>query len=115
MRSPARRRVSSGRRAPRVGIVQFVMATVFLMVALAVTLQAQRVAGQDTLEGLLTETAEADRQGAELRARVAAAESPAEVLAAAESMGMVQPGAVVAVPAAGGDDPALRSDGGPVG
>lgn len=96
-------------------MVQFVMATVFLMVTLAVTLQAQRVTGQDAIEGLLAETAEADRQGAELRARVAAAESPAEVLAAAESMGMVQPAAVVAVPAAGGNTPAPGTDGGSVG
>lgn len=113
--SPVRRRASGARRVPRVAIVQFVMATVFVMVALAVTLQAQRVSGQDTIEGLLAETTEANRQGAELRARVAAAESPAEVLVAAESMGMVQPGAVVAVPAAAGRQAAVRSDGGPVG
>lgn len=88
------------------------MATVFVMVALAVTLQAQRVTGQDAIEGLLAETTETGRQGAELRAQVAEAESPAEVLTAAESMGMVQPAAVVAVPAAGGNEgPARRADG----
>lgn len=115
MRSSLRRREPDVQRVSRIGIAQFVMATVFVMVALAVTLQAQRVTGQDTIEGLLAETTVAEMQGAELRAQVAAAESPAEVLAAAQPMGMVQPAAVVAVPATGGDQVSVRSDGGPVG
>lgn len=113
--SSLRRREPDVQRVSRIGVARFVMATVFVMVALAVTLQAQRVTGQDTIEGLLAETTVAEVQGAELSVQVAAAESPAEVLAAAQSMGMVQPAAVVAVPAIGGDQVSARSDGGPVG
>lgn len=102
-------------RAPRPGTAQMVMAVVFAMIALAVTLQAQRVSGQDTIEGLMAETTDAARQGAELRARVAEAESPAEVLAAAEALGMVQPAAVVAVPATGAVEASPGAVDGPVG
>ncbi len=70
------------------------------MVVLAVALQAQLVAGQDSLEELNAARVEASELGADLRASVAAAESPANVLAAAEEMGMVRPAAAVAVPAA---------------
>lgn len=115
VRSSLRRREPDVQRVSTIGVARFVMATVFVMVALAVTLQAQRVTGQDTIEGLLAETTVAEMRGAELSAQVAAAESPAEVLAAAQSMGMVQPAAVVAVPAIGGDQVSARSDGGPVG
>lgn len=79
------------------------MALVFAMIALAVVLQAQRVTGQEVIEDLMVRTGDATRDTAELRARVAEAESPAEVLAAARSMGMVQPAAVVAVPATTAD------------
>lgn len=115
LRSPFDRWTCGAHRLPRIGAARFVMAMVFVMVALAVTLQAQRVTGQDAIEGLMTETTEAGRQGAELRAQVAEAESPAEVLTAAESMGMVQPAAVVAVPATGPNEEPGQSDGRPVG
>lgn len=70
------------------------------VIAMAVSLQAQRVSGQDLLEDLNRSAADATRESAELRAEVAAAESPAEVLDAAAADGMVQPAAVVAIPAA---------------
>lgn len=105
----------NGFRIPRIGTAQFVMTMIFVMVALAVVLQAQRVTGQEAIEALMTQTTQAGRQGAELRAQVAEAESPAEILTAAESMGMVQPAAVVAVPATGNGEGPVRSDGSPVG
>lgn len=105
----------AGLRLPRISAVQLVMAVMFATVALAVTIQAQRVGGQDAIESLLAETTEASTHSAELRARVARAEAPAEVLSAAEGMGMVQPAAVVAVPAAGVDDASVRTGGRPVG
>lgn len=108
------RRVN-GFRIPRIGTAQFVMMMIFVMVALAVVLQAQRVTGQEAIEALMTETTQAGRQGAELRAQVAEAESPAEILTSAESMGMVQPAAVVAVPATANGEGPVRSDGSPVG
>ena len=101
-----RARRETGRR-PRA--IQFGLATVVAVIALAVSLQAQRVSGQDRIEELHSSTLEATRDSAELRATVAAAESPAEVLAAAAADGMVQPAAVVAIPAAGPDDPADAS------
>lgn len=85
----------------RLAPVQAAMALVFAMIALAVVLQAQRVTGQEVIEDLMVQTDQANRDTAELRAQVAEAESPAEVLVAARSMGMVQPAAVVAVPATG--------------
>ncbi len=89
------------------------MAAIVAMVALAVTLQAQRVSGQDAIEGLVARTEAATTEGAELRARVAEAESPAEVLAKAQDMDMVTPAAVVAVPSVGADaaDSATRPGG----
>jgi cell division protein FtsL len=107
--------MSGGHRMPRIGTARFVMAMVFVMVALAVTLQAQRVTGQNAIEELLAETTDAGRQGAELRAQVAEAESPSEVLTAAKSMGMVQPAAVVAVPVTAGNEGPAQSGGTPVG
>lgn len=75
------------------------MVLVVAMIAIAVTFQAQRVAGQDTLEAVRSEIRDQSRNQSELRAEVAEAESPARILEGAESLGMVEPAAVVAVPA----------------
>ncbi len=72
---------------------------VIVMIAVPVAFQAQRVAGQDALESLRAEVTEAGLHQSELRAAVAEAEAPAQILDAAENLGMVQPAAVVAVPA----------------
>jgi len=70
-----------------------------LMIALAVGLQAQRVSGQAQLADVRSDMRTATQQQAELRASVAEAESPAQLIDAAAQQGMVEPGAVVAVPA----------------
>ncbi|MFV0315672.1 MAG: hypothetical protein ACK5O2_01760 [Microthrixaceae bacterium] len=84
-------------RRPRA--IQLGFVTVGAAIAIAVFLQAQRVSGQEHIEDLQARTTEATRQWSELRAAVATAESPAEVLQAAARDGMIQPAAVVAVPA----------------
>lgn len=86
----------------RFGTTRVVLAIGFAMVVAAVALQAQQVAGQQAVEELIASRSDAAVQGAELRAAVASGESPANILDAAEELGMVQPAAVVAVPAAGG-------------
>lgn len=96
--------------------LQFGFAALVAVIAMAVSLQAQRVTGQDRLEDLHQSAADAARESAELRAEVAAAESPAEVLDAAAADGMVQPAAVVAIPAAASEPSAADAEpSGPLG
>ena len=90
---------SRRRRARGPGAIPAVTMAVVLMIAGAVTLQAQRVAGQDSLESVRTEMRDADRLQAELRASVAESEAPEQILLAAGDLGMVEPAATVAVPA----------------
>jgi cell division protein FtsL len=69
------------------------------MVAVAVAFQAQQVSGQSQLDLARSEIVEERGRQQELRARVAAIESPARVLEAAEELGMIEPAPVVAVAA----------------
>ena len=71
----------------------------FLLLATAVGLQARQVAGQEHLDTLRARMREATTHQVELRSAVAEAESPAKVLEAAKALGMIEPGAAVAVPA----------------
>jgi len=73
----------------------------FCTFAVAVGLQAQRVAGQADLDALSVRHHLASIEQIELRAAVATAESPAEVLTAAGEIGMVEPAAVAVVPSPG--------------
>lgn len=92
-RQPRRRRLGRPGLAPGLTIA------IVLMIAAAVTLQAQRVAGQDSLLSIRAEMREATQRQAELRASVAESEAPDEILTAAGELGMVEPAAVVALPA----------------
>jgi len=81
------------------GLVPATTITLVLMIAIAVTFQAQRVVGQDRLEEVRLEMRDEARRQAELRAAAAEAEAPAQVLEAAAELGMVEPSAAVAVAA----------------
>lgn len=69
------------------------------MIAVAVGLQAQQVSGQALLEQVRVEMRDEGHRQAELRAEVAELESPAQVIAAAVDLDMIEPAASVAVPA----------------
>lgn len=81
------------------GLVPVTTIALVLMIAMAVTFQAQRVVGQDHLEEVRLEMRDQARRQAELRAAAAEAEAPAQILEAADELGMVEPSAAVAVAA----------------
>ena len=81
-------------------LVRVAVISLVALIALAVAIQAQRVAGQQALDEIRSESNAESRRQADLRAELAEAESPSVILAQAEGLGLVEPGAVVAVPAA---------------
>lgn len=82
-------------------------------IAVAVVLQAQQVSGESVLQDLRADLRDASRTQTELRATVAEAESPSKVIEVAESQGMVEPAAAVAIPAPGiaEEDPGAATPG----
>lgn len=81
--------------------IRFAVVSVVAMIAMAVAIQAQQVAGQQVLDGVRTESQAQSRVQADLRAAVAEAESPSALLDNAAEIGMIEPAAVVAVPTPG--------------
>ena len=98
-RSVLRAAVEAIGRIPRPGLVPVTTVALVLMIAVGVAFQAQRVAGQDRLQEVRIEMRDASRLQAELRAELAEAEAPAQILEAAADLGMVEPAAAVAVAA----------------
>lgn len=82
-------------------VVRVAAVSIVAMIAVAVAIQAQQVAGQQLLDEVRSEAHAQSRIQADLRAEVAEAEAPSALLHTAEELGMVEPGAVVAVPASG--------------
>lgn len=91
-------------------VVRVAAISIVSMIAVAVAIQAQQVAGQQLLDEVRSEAHAQSRIQADLRAEVAEAEAPSALLHTAEELGMVEPGAVVAVPASGAVPSAGRDD-----
>jgi hypothetical protein len=84
----------------------------FVVLAGAVTIQAQRIEAQHRIDALDARLLAADEQHRVLRAEVAVAASPERVMQAAAELGMVEPGPVLPLvpPAATDAPPAVGSD-----
>jgi hypothetical protein len=61
----------------------------------SVAIQAQRIESQHRIDRVQEELLQAERRNRELRADVAVAESPERIMAAANDLGMVEPGPVL--------------------
>ena len=72
-------------------------ALVFVLLMGVVSISAQRIEGQRTLDSLQTQLSDLQSTNRELRADVAQAESPEVVLAHAAKLGLVEPGPIVPV------------------
>jgi cell division protein FtsL len=80
-------------------------AVVFAALVLAVAIQGERIRTQERYDAVRAELLRSDERNRDLRVAVAQAESPEVVLDAARDLGMVEPGPIVAVPAAPVGDP----------
>ena len=98
---PASDDTTATRRINVSRVVRVAAVSIVAMIAVAVAIQAQQVAGQQLLDEVRSEAHAQSRIQADLRAEVAEAEAPSALLHTAEELGMVEPGAVVAVPASG--------------
>lgn len=67
----------------------------FVVLAGSVAIQAQRIESQHRIDRVQEELVQAERRNRELRADVAVAESPERIMAAANELGMVEPGPVL--------------------
>ena len=84
--------------APRVSgrvVLAWGAALFFVVLAGSVAIQAQRIEAQHRLDRIDAELIAAREQQRQLRAEVAVAESPSQVMQAARGLGMVDPGPVV--------------------
>lgn len=67
----------------------------FVVLAGSVAIQAQRIESQHRIDAVQEQLVQAERRNRELRADVAVAESPGRIMAAANELGMVEPGPVL--------------------
>jgi cell division protein FtsL len=72
----------------------------FATLVLSVAIQGERIKAQEQADRIEARMAAATERHRDLRVAVAQAESPARILEAARSLGMVEPGPIAAVPAA---------------
>ncbi len=99
--------------APRVSgrvVLAWGAALFFVVLAGSVAIQAQRIEAQHRLDRIDAELIAAREQQRQLRAEVAVAESPSQVMQAARGLGMVDPGPVVPLSPLPVDPPAAPAE-----
>ena len=96
--------------APKVSgrvVLAWGAALFFVVLAGSVAIQAQRIEAQHRLDRIDAELIAAREEQRQLRAEVAVAESPSQVMQAARGLGMVDPGPVVPLSPRPVDPPAI--------